>query len=458
MNDDLPKKGISMKKLINTIIAFLALYACCGAEDSLFFTSRLLLSGYPWSVSKYGNFIFVPNRGTLSIVDITDPYNPVFMKNHDALTNPLAVYVVDTILYCRGGSSLVTINIVDPINPQNLSWTYLSNSTENPFGIKVINNKCYIACATDGIKIFDVSNPAVPIQIGAFNTPVSARDICVLDTIAYIADYESLQVINVSDPSNCIRISAVGMHWGCTGITLHDNYAYCATRGDWGTDGRIVSVDISNPANPIKLDSIYAIMGNPITAYYVNDRIYSIAADYFIKKGKDGNLDIGCKTKADIEGGIRVINVLKPDSVYYTCGYNTFNDPRGAIADSQYIYIADQDSGLIILRHNHYTGIEGKPYEVNLSKKMYVSFYPNPAKNNLIIKYAVPEQGNVSLKIYNMMGQVVKLLVGEYKCSGKYNVSWNGRNELNQNVSSGNYLCRYTLNGKNISKKIIVVR
>jgi len=54
--------------------------------------------------------------------------------------------------------------------------------------------------------------------------------------------------------------------------------------------------------------------------------------------------------------------------------------------------------------------------------------YPNPFNPETIIHYQVPENGKVSLKIFDLLGKEVVSLVNEEKSPGKYDVKFNGRN------------------------------
>ncbi len=65
--------------------------------------------------------------------------------------------------------------------------------------------------------------------------------------------------------------------------------------------------------------------------------------------------------------------------------------------------------------------------------------YPNPFNPETHISYSLPENGEVRLNIYNMLGQRVKVLVDEYQHAGTQTVTWDGRNENGERVSSGIY-------------------
>jgi flagellar hook assembly protein FlgD len=76
------------------------------------------------------------------------------------------------------------------------------------------------------------------------------------------------------------------------------------------------------------------------------------------------------------------------------------------------------------------------------------SNYPNPFNPETTIEYAIPAQAagmvRVTLRIYNLQGQLLRTLVDEEKSPGHHRVVWDGKNDLGAKVSSGVYL--YTIN------------
>lgn len=70
--------------------------------------------------------------------------------------------------------------------------------------------------------------------------------------------------------------------------------------------------------------------------------------------------------------------------------------------------------------------------------------YPNPFNPRTTIPFGLKEAGEVSVRIYNNRGQLVKTLVNENKAAGTYQLVWDGRDDLGQPVSSGMYLIRMT--------------
>jgi hypothetical protein len=84
--------------------------------------------------------------------------------------------------------------------------------------------------------------------------------------------------------------------------------------------------------------------------------------------------------------------------------------------------------------------------------------YPNPFNPSTTIKYSVPKNSNIKVRIYNMMGQLIKTLVNESKSPGNYEVQWYGKNEENLSVASGIYF--YQLESENFVKtnKMILLK
>lgn len=67
--------------------------------------------------------------------------------------------------------------------------------------------------------------------------------------------------------------------------------------------------------------------------------------------------------------------------------------------------------------------------------------YPNPFNPTTTIEYIIPIDKQVSVKIYNMMGQLVKTLVdNEFQSAGRHLVQWNGLNMNDTPVASGAYI------------------
>ena len=74
--------------------------------------------------------------------------------------------------------------------------------------------------------------------------------------------------------------------------------------------------------------------------------------------------------------------------------------------------------------------------------------FPNPFNPETTLKYDLPEAGDVTLEVYNMLGQVVRTLVNERQSAGRYAVQWDATNDRGQSMSSGIYFYRVQVGGE----------
>lgn len=98
------------------------------------------------------------------------------------------------------------------------------------------------------------------------------------------------------------------------------------------------------------------------------------------------------------------------------------------------------------------TGVEGdlptnRPTKFNLSQNR-----PNPFNGQTNIEFAMPVAGRVSLVVYNITGQRVRMLADGDMNSGYYNVTWNGRDDNGKSVANGVYFYRLEAMGGNGQK------
>jgi len=88
-----------------------------------------------------------------------------------------------------------------------------------------------------------------------------------------------------------------------------------------------------------------------------------------------------------------------------------------------------------------------------IPKKYEINNYPNPFNPTTIIHYQLPADGSVTLKIYDMLGKEIAVLVNGHKLAGYYNVTFDA-----SNLASGIYI--YTIQANNFiqSKKMLLVK
>jgi len=83
--------------------------------------------------------------------------------------------------------------------------------------------------------------------------------------------------------------------------------------------------------------------------------------------------------------------------------------------------------------------------------------YPNPFNPETRIDYTLPEKQNVSLRVYNMLGEMVQELVNEVKPAGTYTVTFDGSSAAS-GLPSGIYVYRIQTEGFSENKKMTFLK
>lgn len=79
--------------------------------------------------------------------------------------------------------------------------------------------------------------------------------------------------------------------------------------------------------------------------------------------------------------------------------------------------------------------------------------YPNPFNPSTIIAFSIPQSGNVTLNVFDVLGREVALLVNEVQSAGKYTVQFNG-----SSLSSGIYFYRLQSGNYVETKKLLLMK
>jgi endoglucanase len=121
-------------------------------------------------------------------------------------------------------------------------------------------------------------------------------------------------------------------------------------------------------------------------------------------------------------------------------GTQVYRDIIKAIVDA-----AKANSGSTGVNYFHFNSVPAT-FDVDQN-------YPNPFNPATQIGYSVPHTGLVSLKVYNLLGQVVSTLIEGVRESGTYQVTFNGAN-----LPSGVYFSRLQAGDVTITKKMTLMK
>jgi hypothetical protein len=104
------------------------------------------------------------------------------------------------------------------------------------------------------------------------------------------------------------------------------------------------------------------------------------------------------------------------------------------------------------------TFVETDDYHSQPKTSFLSQNYPNPFNPSTTIRYEIPEQSFVTIKIYDVLGNEIATLANEEKPAGTYDVVFGSHSGKDRNLASGIYF--YTLSTGNFlsTKKMILMK
>jgi hypothetical protein len=84
--------------------------------------------------------------------------------------------------------------------------------------------------------------------------------------------------------------------------------------------------------------------------------------------------------------------------------------------------------------------------------------YPNPFNPSTIIEYETPDKADVTVRVYNLKGALIRELLHETQAAGRHRVTWDGMDGTRARVASGVYFYTVKCGKLTLSKKLILVK
>ena len=84
--------------------------------------------------------------------------------------------------------------------------------------------------------------------------------------------------------------------------------------------------------------------------------------------------------------------------------------------------------------------------------------YPNPFNLDTTIPFRIEQDFIVDIKIYDILGRLIKEVTNKLYQSGTYKLKWDGKDQDNHPVASGLYLAMMKIGKGSITKKIIIIK
>jgi len=84
--------------------------------------------------------------------------------------------------------------------------------------------------------------------------------------------------------------------------------------------------------------------------------------------------------------------------------------------------------------------------------------YPNPFNPTTQIRYDLPEDANVNITVYDIMGRSIRSLVNSNQTAGYRSIRWDGKNNLGEGVSAGMYIYMIQAGKFSQTKKMVLLK
>ncbi len=289
-------------------------------------------------------------------------------------------------------------------------------------------------------------------------------------TLQWIANSQSAleyQVIWSSDPtlSSGVLVNTSAPLGGQSGWLVSNQYSLSGltpgTTYYWQVRSRLVS----NPSNVSNFSSVaqftvspgalpvVVLPANPIAGAEVSDTKICLSWIVPAQSSSPMKYDLEIDENKDFSNPQIIRNIhttnyilenLNPNTKYYWRVQSKNIEGE----KSNYSYMSEFVTGKV-------TEVSSK--EFNYSFNLFQN-YPNPFNPSTTIKYVLPKNSYVTLKIYDMLGREIKTLVNKEQNTGSYEVQWNGEDNNGNKVASGTYVYRIIAGDYVSSKKLILIK
>ena len=145
-------------------------------------------------------------------------------------------------------------------------------------------------------------------------------------------------------------------------------------------------------------------------------------------------------------------------TIAFVGGSYTLNVRLAPYGSAIYV-LSDSARHLILPAIPLVTGVESRDQIVQTPKQFrLLNNYPNPFNPSTTLSFDIVRPGSISLRIYNLLGQEVALLLDGYQQAGHHKVVWNALDARGVQVGSGVYFARLQEGSLVDVKKLVLVR
>jgi hypothetical protein len=466
-------------------------------------------------IALAGNYAYVSvDYSGLWVFNVSNPLAPIVVGHCNSPTITEDVTVSGSYAYVAGQTSgLYIINISNPAIPV-VSGVY--NTPGSADGVALLGSYAYIADGNSGLRIINVSNPSSPVEVGYYDTPGMAKDVVVVGSFAYVADDANLRVINISNPTAPVEVGHCALTGICYRIAISGNYLSVANFENGLQVVDISNPTVPVEAGFYNLSGQYSNEYFNDVAFTGNTS-YLAGAEYFrICQFTPPSIDVGLSPtylpiQIPANGGSfpfiasvqRTIGPQAPFTVWAriknpngsytnpTLGPIVVNPPVNVTltrlrtqsiphswapgsytylgyANSSFSYPTIDSSFFTFTKLASGTGpnvwdltCTGEPFpdEQTAATNFHPSDFklypchPNPFNSSTLIRFELPLDDNVSLKMFDTSGRLVSTLLDGRRTAGTYEVIFDG-----SGLASGLYFAHLEARNHTATHKLVLVK
>jgi hypothetical protein len=215
-------------------------------------------SAPPTALAARGKLAYVGFGSDLVVMDFTEPQRPQRIGFHRFSSNIEALTLAGHYLYVIVQPAMHILNVATPSMPVH-QGTYHAGSPVD--SVAVIDRHAYLRMRFSGLRVVDTSDPTHPQEVGSdhrsYTGPIAASgNILFISTSPVIMQYHLLRALDFSDPANPVEVASISLPGYVSTMRTSGDHLYIGGygyRAFVGTenDPYMQVVDISNPARPV---------------------------------------------------------------------------------------------------------------------------------------------------------------------------------------------------------------
>jgi hypothetical protein len=228
---------------------------------------------YASDVVVLGNYAYVAEGYGLGILDISNPAMPDEISFLPIIAQASAVFILDDIAYVGTDEGhLYIVDVSNPLLPNTLS--IFNASTESIEDIFVANQVAYVGTWYAGLKIISVGDVTNPVLLTTYLNHEMITGVELVGNLAYLAG-DGLRVVDISNPAvpDLVGWYRTFYEWEAYDVAVSGHIA-CISAISNDYDWRIIVLDIRDPSWIGTLGYADTLAG--VWAVFISgDRIYA---------------------------------------------------------------------------------------------------------------------------------------------------------------------------------------